>query len=60
MCISPVFNVQTMVLKAGEGLIMLPLVMDDETESEPATQNRQLMVRMKLGCKVSACFHAMS
>lgn len=36
MCISLVLTVQTMVLKAGQGLIMLPSVMDDETELEPA------------------------
>lgn len=60
MCVSPDLNVQILTMTVKGRLIFLPSVMDDETESEPATEIRQLMVRMKLGCKVSPCFHAMS
>lgn len=60
MCVSPVY-VQTLVLNIGKGHVtFLPSVMDDDTESEPVIGNRLLVVKMKLGCKVSPCFHAMS
>lgn len=60
MCVSPVY-VQTLVLNTGKGQVtFLPSVMDDDTESELVIGNWSLVVKMKLGCKVSACFHAMS
>lgn len=39
MCVSSDLNVQILTLTVKGRLIFLPSVMDDETESEPATEN---------------------